>query len=98
MKSLIERLQEGDIRDMFKQSNITRVALVWSYSRWEQNQNSDIDLVFTLDKKAKMTLFSLLKIKNDLEEKLHKRVELVEESNINKHYRTSVLADKKVIF
>lgn len=96
--NLIKRLRGEDIKKLLQTNNINSISLIWSYSRWEQKKDSDIDLIFNLDNNSKITLLKLINIKQKLEEKLNKTVDLVEESSINKHYRHSIIKDQKVIF
>ncbi|MDQ7009542.1 MAG: nucleotidyltransferase domain-containing protein [Candidatus Gracilibacteria bacterium] len=96
--SILERLRKKDIKNIFKEKNINHIYLIGSYSRGEENKNSDIDIVFEESKNNNFSLFDLIKIKNNLEKKLSKKIDLVSNNSINKHYRTVIENEKQLIF
>ena len=96
--SILERLRKKDIKNIFKEEKINHIYLIWSYSRWEENKNSDIDIVFEESKNKNFSLLDLIKIKNNLEKKLSKKIDLVSNNSINKHYRTFIENEKQLIF
>ena len=58
-----------------------RVASAWlfgSYARGEEKLNSDIDIMIELNKEKKYSMFDLLDISYLLENKIHRKVDLVE--------------------
>jgi predicted nucleotidyltransferase len=96
--TILERLRKKDIKNIFKEKNIQHIYLIWSYSRWEENEKSDIDIVYEETKNDKFSLFDLIKIKNILEKKLSKNIDLVWNNSINKYYKSFIENDKKLIF
>lgn len=97
-QDLVKRLRRKDIKNLFESNYINSVSLIWSYSRWEQGDKSDVDLVFKLNNNSKLTLLKLISIKNELEKKLNVSIDLVEENSINKYYKNSITKDKRIIF
>ncbi len=95
---IINRLRKGDIKQLFNENYINKLYLAWSFARDESTENSDIDLIFSLSKNPKLTLLKLIKIQNFLEWEFHKKVDLVEENSINKHYKEYINNDKLNIF
>ena len=54
--------------------NILKMGLFGSAARDEMNEKSDIDIVVELEK---ADLFNLIGIKQDLEEQLHRKVDII---------------------
>lgn len=66
------------VQEYFKDKPVERVYLFGSYARGEADENSDIDLLFTLKKKCRIGYFGLATYVVDLENILHKKVDLVD--------------------
>lgn len=64
-----------------------------SFARGEQRRTSDIDLLVDLPKG--MTLFDLVGLKLDLEERLHRKVDVVPSDSIKPTLRRYILADAR---
>jgi len=88
-----EKLKK-QIIDFFKDKDVKRVELFGSFARNEQTQNSDIDLLIDF----KGGLFEFVKLKNSLEEKLNKKVDLVTKDSISPYIWDYVKDDIKVIY
>jgi len=88
-----EKLKK-QIIDFFKDKDIKKVELFGSFARGEQNKNSDIDLLIDF----KDGLFEFVKLKNSLEEKLNKKVDLVTKDSISPYIWEYVKNDVKVIY
>jgi hypothetical protein len=71
----------------------TNVRIFGSYARGEQHTRSDIDLLVTLPKKA--SLLDLAGIKVDLEEALHRKVDVLTEGGISRYLRERILQEAK---
>lgn len=96
--TLLERLRKKDVKNIFKNNEINHIYLIWSYSRWEENEESDIDIVYEDSKNESFSLFDLIKMKNKLEKILLKNIDLVWNSSINKHYKSFIENEKKLVF
>ena len=88
-----EKLKK-QIIDFFKDKDVKKVELFGSFARDEQTQNSDIDLLIDF----KGGLFEFVKLKNSLEEKLNKKVDLVTKDSISPYIWDYVKDDIKVIY
>ena len=95
---LIDMLQSVEIKSILSELWVDHLYLVWSYSRWDYKENSDIDLVYQKNNNIRVWWIKFLKIKSLLEEKFNKKVELIEDKYINKNYKPSIEQDKKFIF
>ncbi|WP_457551301.1 nucleotidyltransferase family protein [Desulfobacula sp.] len=61
-----------------KQYSILKIGIFGSAARDEMNEKSDIDIVVEL---GKTDLFHLIGIKQDLEEQLHRKVDIIRYRN-----------------
>lgn len=73
-----------------------RIGVFGSYSRGEMNEESDIDILYSFQKK--ITLFDLVGLKLELEDALKRKVDLVSEQGINKYIKPYILKDLKIIY
>jgi len=72
------------------------IGLFGSFSREEANEQSDIDLLYTVDKDKKVSLFQYLKIVSQLENDFHKKVDLVRDETLKPSLRSYV--DRDLIY
>ena len=69
-----------------------KAALFGSYVRGDNNENSDVDIL--VDFPGGKTLFDLIELKQDLEELLHRKVDVVEYEGIHPLLKDSILASE----
>jgi len=84
------------IADYFKTQPVLKAWLFGSYSRGEQNADSDVDLLIVPDNMV--GLFKLSGMMLDLQDLLQKRVDLVTEKGLLPFARESVDRDKILIY
>jgi predicted nucleotidyltransferase len=84
------------ILDILKPFHPIRVGVFGSYSRGELKEDSDIDILYSFQKK--ISLFDLVGLKLDLEDALKRKVDLVSEKGINKYIKPYILNDLKIIY
>ena len=75
---------------------VTKAALFGSAARGEMKKNSDIDLLVNIEKKK--TFLDFVGLKLELEEKLEKKVDIVEYSAIKPNLREFILSEQMVIY
>lgn len=85
------------IRDYFQDKPVLRVFLFGSFSREDAIENSDIDILVELDYSKHIGL-DFVNMKLDLEDMLHKNVDLVSSNSISKHMLPFIDSDKKLIY
>jgi predicted nucleotidyltransferase len=74
-----------------------RIGIFGSYARNEQNKNSDIDILVKFNKG--ITLLQLIRIENELSEKLGIKVDLVTEGALtNAKLKKAINEDLEIIF
>ena len=74
---------------LLKQNRVTRAGLFGSAARGEMRVDSDIDILDDLHEDA--SLFELIGLKQQLEEALGRRIDLVEYQTIKPTLRESIL-------
>jgi len=75
---------------------ICRIALFGSYARDDDKQGSDIDIIIDTDKD--FSIFSFIRLKQDLEDKLDRKIDLVESVCLDPVIREEVLSQALVIY
>lgn len=93
---MLSKSQQNIIIDTLKPFHPTKIGLFGSVARNEETNSSDIDILFLL--KNPIGLFTLSDLKFELEEKLHKKVDLISENGLNKFIKESILKDVKYIY
>lgn len=85
------------IREYFKDKPVLKAFLFGSFAREQALSNSDIDILVELDYSKHIGL-DFLNMKFDLEDKLHKKVDLVSSNAISKHILPFINSDKVLIY
>lgn len=94
------KLSNEDIRiiaDYFRNKPVLKAFLFGSFSREDALADSDVDILVELDYSKHIGL-GFVKMKLDLEEKLHKKIDLVSSNSISKHILPFINNDKKLIY
>ncbi len=79
--------------DLEMEFHITKLALFGSYARNEAKKESDIDLLFEIEKDSKFTLFGFAKMKSQLEDIFKIKVDLVKENGLKERLKKYVYKD-----
>lgn len=94
--SVLSKNQLNIIIETLKPYHPKRIGLFGSVARNEENKDSDIDILFSLHRP--IGLFTLSKIHFELEEKLHKKVDLISENGLNKFIKEKVLNEVRYFY
>ncbi len=86
------------IAEYFKTQPILKAWLFGSYSRGEQREDSDIDILILPDKSQHFSLFTLSAMYEDLKELLGCEVDLITEGGLMPFARESANHDKILIY
>jgi predicted nucleotidyltransferase len=92
-QNIINKLQ-----NFFPAYPIEKAWIFGSYARGEETRKSDIDIMVRFDKNATITLIDYAGIMIDLEDLLHKKVDLVQEGTLYKFARDSAEHDKILVY
>lgn len=85
------------IKDFFSGKPVLKAYLFGSYSRNAADPGSDIDILVDLDYSQHIGL-GFVQMKLDLEQKLHKKIDLVSSQAVSKHLLPFVNKDKQLIY
>ena len=86
------------IKAYFKTQPIEKAWLFGSYSRGEENENSDIDILVDFEKDAHVGLFKYAGMYSDLKEILGREVDLVKNGTLKSFAVESANNDKILIY
>ena len=88
----------NSIQTYFDTQPVLKAWLFGSYSRGEQTEASDIDILVVFDENAKVGLFRYAHIMNELEDLLNKKVDLVVEGTLLPFAAETAEQDKVLIY
>lgn len=69
------------IAEYFKTQPVLKSWLFGSYARGEEREDSDVDLIVKFDRSLPIGLFAFVRMHRELEERLGRKVDLVEEAS-----------------
>lgn len=93
MKTLVIK---NKIIPILKRQGVLKAAVFGSFARGEETAKSDIDLLVKMPKNK--TFFDIVSLKIELEDKLDKKVDIVEYDAIRSLIKKQILLDKKEIY
>jgi predicted nucleotidyltransferase len=93
---MISEQQINIIINTLKPFKPSKIGIFGSYSRGENTEESDIDILYSFEEA--IGLFKLIRIKDDLEQKLNKKVDLVSEKYTHPKLKPLIMKDLKVIY
>lgn len=91
MRSAFLQKYRTEILDLATRHGAGNVRVFGSLSRGEGNENSDLDLLVTLEKGR--SLLDLVGLKQDLEDLIHRPVDVVTERALSPYIREHVLSE-----
>lgn len=86
------------IADYFKTQPVLKAWLFGSYSRGEQREDSDIDILVEFDKQARVSLMKHASMIVDLERRLNLSVDLVADGTLLPFANETANRDKILIY
>lgn len=90
------------IRNAVEQSrfrkDMRKISLFGSYAYGVPNEKSDIDILIEFEPTARITFFDMSDIKDELEENLKKRVDILTPGALSKYFRKEVLEKSEQIY
>lgn len=79
---------------ILKKNDVVKAGIFGSYARGEQKKSSDIDLLIRYNQKKKKSLLDLVGLKQELEKKLKKKVDLGEYSVVHHLLKDRILKEE----
>ncbi|WP_404318406.1 nucleotidyltransferase family protein [Malaciobacter canalis] len=77
----------------YKQFGIKFIGLFGSFARDEANDNSDIDILYKIEKDKKLSIFKYLKLTKQLEDFFHKKIDLVRDETVKPQMKSYIQKD-----
>ena len=93
---MITLKQKNIIIETLKPYNPKKIGIFGSFARNENKETSDIDVLYEFN--ATIRLFSLIALKEELELKLNKKVDLVSEKYLNPKLKSQILNELNLIY
>lgn len=94
---MLQQREINLIADYFKDKPVLKAYLFGSHVRNQSNIESDIDILVELDYNKQIGL-KYIKMKNELEEILKKKVDLLSTNAVSKYIRPIIDREKKLIY
>ena len=85
------------IQDYFQDKPVVKAFLFGSFSRNEALSNSDVDILVELDYSKHIGL-GFVNMKLELEDRLHKKVDLISSNAVSRHILPFINNDKQLIY
>jgi len=95
-KKVIDRMNESELLDVCKKNDITFLGIFGSYSRGEQKEESDMDILVRFSRRK--SLLDLVRIERQLSEVLNVKVDLVTEGSISPYIIDGIKKELRVIY
>jgi predicted nucleotidyltransferase len=76
--------------------NPVRIGIFGSTARGEDTKDSDIDILYQL--KSAVGLFNLVRMRDDLKQKLNRKVDLISEQFVHPQLKPHIMNDLKIIY
>ena len=93
---MVTEVQKNIIINTIMPFRPVKIGVFGSAARGTETDNSDIDILYQLENA--IGLFSLVRIKDSLEKKLHKKVDLVSEKYVHPKLKPYIMNDLKIIY
>jgi len=93
---MISELQKNIIINTIMPLAPVQIGIFGSAARGENTENSDIDILYQL--KDTVGLFNIVRVKDNLEKKLNKKVDLVSEKYIHPKLKPLIMKDLIIIY
>ncbi|MFH1233834.1 MAG: nucleotidyltransferase family protein [Patescibacteria group bacterium] len=87
---------KGKILPILKKNNVVRASIFGSFARGENKKGSDIDILVELKKNK--SLLDLIHLKNELEDLLKQKVDLLTYNGINPRLEKYIYKDEIKIY
>ena len=86
------------IAEYFKTQPVLKAWIFGSFARGEEREDSDVDVLVKFDRSRPIGLFAYVRMHRELEEKLGRKVDLVEEGTLRPAAQQTANRDLKVIY
>jgi len=91
-KKEIEKMKPKIVK-VLKKNGVSKAGIFGSYARGEQNKKSDVDILVEI-KNDNLSLLGFIGVQQELEDKIKKKVDLVEYKVLHHLLRERILAEE----
>lgn len=77
----------------YNKFGIQFIGLFGSFARDEANENSDIDILYKIEKNKKLSIFKYLELNKQLEDFFHKKIDLVRDETLKPQIKNYIQKD-----
>jgi len=98
IQNIKKLLNSPEIKKIFEEMWLDHLYLVGSYARWENKEKSDIDLLYSRSRKKGISALAFMKKKSELEQKLWKKIDMVNEKYVYQDIKPYLEQDKILIY
>lgn len=81
------------LKPQYQKDGVVLVGLFGSFARGEEQSDSDIDIVYEIEKDQKLSMFKYLRYLGDLEKSLNHKVDLVRAETIKADLKPYIYKD-----
>lgn len=82
------------MKKYLKKNGIKKISLFWSFARWEDTKDSDVDFLYEREKKCKMWYLEYFDIIDFFEKLLWRKVDFVSKKHLNGLIKDKILSNK----
>lgn len=87
-----------EIQSFCRRNQIRRLAFFGSVIRDDFTDDSDVDVIVEFDERARVGLFALAGMEDELSAILGRKVDLLTPKSISKYFRDKVLAEAEEVY
>ena len=92
-------LKSKDLFAILRKHNVKHLSVFWSYARWEQRKDSDLDVLLEFEPKSKIWLFKIYNIEKAILSKVWApRLDWTTRKYLKKQYKPYIEKDLINIF
>ena len=98
--SPIEQLNvdEARLATLCRRYQVVELSVFGSVARGEAREASDVDLLVTFERDARVTLFTLAELQSDLAALLQRPVDLVPKDGLKPAIRGEILSEAQILY
>ncbi|MCL6610907.1 MAG: nucleotidyltransferase family protein [Peptococcaceae bacterium] len=82
---------------ILRRHGVAKASVFGSYAKGDYDKNSDVDILIEYAPGVRKSLFTRIKIKNELKRALQKDVDVVTEASLSQHLRDEVMREGRTI-
>ena len=98
METMSTQTMTQVIAEYFKTQPVLKAWLFGSFARGEETEDSDVDVLVQFDRSFPIGLLAYIRMHRELEERLGRKVDLVEEGTLRPAAQKTAERDMKVIY